>query len=428
MSAVDGRLTTATARANRLPVVALLTAHAISMVGNALTMVALPWFVLLTTGSAAKTGLSAFFFALPAFIAGVFGGPLVDRLGYRRASVIADVVSGLGVAAVPLLYHTVGLAFWQLLALVFLGALLDIPGFTARRAALPELTRLAGLRLEQTNAWFEAIQNLSMLVGPPLAGVLIVWLGASNVLWIDAATFAVSALIVGLAVPAMAVAASGARGGYLGDLGAGLRFLRRDRLLLTLAVNLTLSNFLTSGFYAVLLPVYAKQTFDRATVFGALIATSGAAALVGALAFGAVGHRLPRRALWIAAQLIMPIELWVLAALPPLPAIALGLVVSGLAAGPVNPLLVTVRHERIPPELRGRVFSTFSAIAQMAAPLGMLLVGNAIEGLGLRATVLGMAVAMQAIGVATFFVPALHELKERPADVLARERVAERTG
>src|SRR3954451_21147265 len=78
----------------RLPIVALLTGNAISTVGNMLTAVAIPWFVLKTTGSAGKTGLAGFSAVLPLAIAGVFGGTLVDRLGFKRMSIAADIASG----------------------------------------------------------------------------------------------------------------------------------------------------------------------------------------------------------------------------------------------------------------------------------------------------------------------------------------------
>ena len=85
---------------------------------------------------------------------------------------------------------------------------------------------------------------------------------------------------------------------------------------------------------------------------------------------------------------------------------------SAIASGPLNPLLVTVRHERIPVELRGRVFSTFSAISQVAAPMGMLVAGFAIEHFGLRGTIAGIAVASQLVAIGMVFVPALHRLDE----------------
>src|SRR5215213_846482 len=105
---------------NRKPFIALLAADGISQTGNMLTMLAVPWFVLETTGSAAKTGLTAAIGAVAVVVAGVLGGALVDRLGHKRTSIISDLASGLTVALIPLLHLTIGLAFWQLLILMFL--------------------------------------------------------------------------------------------------------------------------------------------------------------------------------------------------------------------------------------------------------------------------------------------------------------------
>src|SRR3954454_20638427 len=109
----------------RAPVVALLSAQAISDAGNTIPALAIAWFVFVTTGSAARTGVIAFAGLLPFVIAAILGGALVDRVGNKQMSVIADVLSGLTVATVPLLYVTVGLEFWELFLLVFLGGILD---------------------------------------------------------------------------------------------------------------------------------------------------------------------------------------------------------------------------------------------------------------------------------------------------------------
>lgn len=401
--------------ANRAPLLALLAGNAVSLVGNTLTAIAVPWFVLETTGSASKTGLTGFFVALPAFLAGVLGGTLVDRFGYKRVSVISDLVSGVGIVLVPAFYFTVGLAFWQLLALVFVGALLDIPGLTARRAMLPELAALAGWRLERVNALYEGMQYLSFLLGPPLAGLLIAAIGTANVLWLDAVTFAVSAALVALAIPAVAGGTAGAAGGkYLDELAAGLRFLWRDRLLFTLAVGLAITNFLGNPAWLVVLPVYVKETFNSATVLGLLNAAFGAGSLLGAAVYGAIGHRLPRRATWIAGFATAALPFAVLALTAALPPIVAATVASAIVGGPLNPLLVTIRHERIPAALRGRVFSTFSAITAVASPLGMLLAGNIIEWFGLPPTLWLLTAAYLLVAAAMLFLPALRDM-DRPA-------------
>lgn len=406
--------------ATRLPLLALLGANAVSLIGSMLTVVALPWFVLQTTGSPAKTGITGFFVVLPHFVSGVFGGTIVDRLGFKRTSVVADLISALGIVMIPLLHATIGLAFWQLLGLVFVGSLLEIPGLTARRSLLPELAALARQPLERANAAYEGNQYLSLLLGPPLAGLLVSRIGAADVLWLDAATFALSALVVVLAIPAAPVAAARRQAGrYWDELLEGLHFLRGDRLLSALAISLALTNCLGSPFLSVLLPVYAKETYGDASDLGLLIAAYGAGSLIGAVVFAAVGHRLPRRATWIGAYCLVPLQFWVLALDPSLPVAAAVFVLVGVTGGPVNPLLVTIRHERIPLALRGRVFSTFSAISTVAIPIGMIVQGTLIEGIGLHETILAVALAYQAVGLSMLFVPVLREMDRRPSLVVA---------
>ena len=251
----------------RLPICIFLTANGISMIGNNLTMLAVPWFVLETTGSAAQTGWVGFFTALPALIAAFFGGTIVDRLGFKQMSIISDIASGLTVALIPMLHSTIGLQFWQLILLVFLSALLDAPGNTARRALLPEVAGAAGLRLERANAAEQVVQRAATLAGPALAGVLIVWLGSSNVLWLDAATFAISAGLYTIGVPSekkRPISPSP----YFVQLKQGLQFVQRDRLILALVVTVAITNFLDAPVFAVIMPVYASQVFGQATNLG----------------------------------------------------------------------------------------------------------------------------------------------------------------
>ncbi|HEU5230817.1 MAG TPA: MFS transporter, partial [Ktedonobacteraceae bacterium] len=183
---------------------ALFIGNTVSYVGDMMTLLAIPWFVLQTTGSVELAGITGFCSALPMVLSGFFGSVLVDRLGYKHTSVIGDILSGITVMLVPLLYHTSGLAFWQLLMLVFIGGLLKSPAMTARSAMVPDLAKLAQMRLERANAWDDGVQRVSRFFGAPLAGVLIALIGTSNLLWFDAVSFAFSALVIGLFVPKVA--------------------------------------------------------------------------------------------------------------------------------------------------------------------------------------------------------------------------------
>src|SRR5690348_5365703 len=113
------------------PILALFFANFISQAGSALTSIAIPWFVLQTTGSVVQMGFSAFFTIVPTIIANVLGGVLVDRVGHKRVSVLGDVIAGVGILLIPLFYNTVGLPFVALLPLIFFATLLNGPGGTA---------------------------------------------------------------------------------------------------------------------------------------------------------------------------------------------------------------------------------------------------------------------------------------------------------
>src|SRR5574340_1479383 len=213
---------------NRLPLIALFTANGISMVGNTFAALAIPWFVLQTTGSAAKTGITGFLTILPVVLAGFLGGALFDRLGYKRSSILADIASCVPVALIPLLHFTIGLQFWQLMVLVFLGGLLDAPGTTAREALIPDLAHLAGMPLERATSIGQMIGRGSMLLGAPLAGFLVASLGTANVLWLDAASFLVSATIVAAAISTQRRTEAPPRGQrYSDELREGFSFIRQ---------------------------------------------------------------------------------------------------------------------------------------------------------------------------------------------------------
>ncbi len=397
---------------NTFPFVVLLTGTAISMIGNVFAAIAIPWFVLQSTGSATQTGITGFFTVIPVVIAAFFGGSLVDRLGFKRASISADVTSGVAIALIPLLYHTVGLAFWQLLALVFVGNLLDAPGNTARQALIPDLAQLAHLRLERASAAIQAIERGSRLVGAPLAGFLIAVLGASNVLWIDAVSFLVSALLVAAAVPRLKIHAAPAPKKYLAGSLDALKFIWRDRVLLAIVLSVMVTNFLDAPSGAVILPVYAKQQFGSAFDLGLMFAAMGGGSLFGALVFGAIGHRLPRRLTFALMFVITGLRFWVLAAYPGLALVLVALVIAGIGAGPLNPIISTVEYERIPAHMRGRVFGAITAGAYMAIPLGMLLGGFAAEQIGIEWSLLVMGACYLVTTVSLLVNPALRDMDQ----------------
>ena len=394
----------------RGPLYALYAADAISLSGNAVAQVAIPWFVLTTTGSAALTGLVVFFNFLPIVLAAFFGGVVVDRLGFRATSVVADLASSGAVAAIPLLHSTVGLELWQLMALVFIGALLDAPGATARAALFPDVVEAAGMPMERASGIRAGIQQGSTLVGAPLGGVLVATLGATGALWLDAASFLFSAALVILFVPRPhATGETEERGRFFAELAEGMRFIWNQRLARALVAMVLLTNLIEAPG-SVVLTVFAREKYDSATALGLMLGVLGGTALAGALVYSAIGHRLPRRRTFLFCFAFVPVGYLALATQPPLP-VALGaLAVAGFAAGPINPLLFTVQTEIVPSHLRGRVFGAVRAGAWAAIPLGILLGSAAVAAAGVAVTFVAMGVLLAAVVGYGYFNPAFREM------------------
>lgn len=381
---------------NRQPVYSLLAANAISGAGNAITRLAIPWFVLETTGSAARTGIVAAVEFTPLIIAGILGGTLVDRIGFKRTSVVSDMASGATVATIPALYFTIGLDFWLLLALVFAGALLDAPGRTARRSFIPELAGAAGIPLSRANGYFGAIDRSTGLLGPPLAGVLIAIIGAAPLLWINAATFAVSAVLMLLLVPSSLepeADPSEPVSTYRADLVAGFRWIWGNVLIRTLVVMILVTNFIESPLLIVM-TVYAREILDSAVALGVIFGVFSVGAIVGSMASGAVINRVPGRWILPLGFTILVLLYGVLIVEPHVAVIVAAALVCGLAAGPINPFLDTIFQEHVPPRMRGRVFGLRSALMMSATPVGVLAGGLLIGAAGIRTALVVQAIAM----------------------------------
>ena len=298
--------------------------------------------------------------------------------------------------------------------LVFLGALFDAPGATARRSLLPDLVALSGTRLERATGINGAIQRGSLLIGAPIAGVLVATIGATNVLWLNAVSFAVSAFLVWRLVPTLAAHPDAPEPGrYFSELMTGVRYVARDPLIRMIVLIVFTTNFLDAPF-PVVFPAFAMEAFGSAVYLGVMLGVFGGAALLGSLVYSAVGHRFPRRQTFVFSFLLAALPYLALALLPSLPVTLVLMAVWGLASGPLNPVLQTVAYERIPAHMRGRVLGATIAGAYLAIPAGAVLGGLAVEYFGVAATLFGIGVCYLAVTLTGVFNQTLREMDPEP--------------
>jgi predicted MFS family arabinose efflux permease len=418
---------------SRKPLYGWLTAEALSLTGTRVSMIALPWFVLTTTGSATKTGLVALAEMLPLVLLKVLGGPIIDRVGPRRVSITCDLLSVVVVGTIPLLHALDVLTFPVFLLLVAMAGALRGPGDAAKHSMVPDLVARAGVPMERATGLASTVERTASMLGAAFAGGLVAVIGPANALVVDAISFLLSAAVLAWSTSSMARApkvSTGSAGStevapevgsYVARLREGWDFLRHDRVIFGIAVMVALTNFLDIAWATVLVPVWAKEYGGGVAAVGILFAVFGGASAVGAVCAATFGERLPRFKTYLFAFLITGAPRFVVMAFDtPFWAVLAVAVAGGFASGFINPVLSAVIFERIPPALVGRVSSLSTAMCFALMPLGGLAGGLLISGLGLTAAMLAIGSAYLLVTMLPAVDPHWREMDQRrPAPVVA---------
>jgi MFS family permease len=378
---------------------AIVAAEVVSSVGSSMTMLALPWFVLATTGSATKLGLVLGIGSIPFVTLPLPAGSLIARIGARKTMVIADAARLPLLAAIPALYGLHALSFPLLIVLVALTNVCAAAHMPAQRLVLAEVVGDEESVVARANAFLDGAQTTAPLVGPALAGVLIAALGAPNVLYVDASTFGVAAIAAGLFAPRRKPIADAEERGLL----AGVRYILRTRLLVVLCGSMLAMEFFFTLFFTTL-PVFAFSDYGQnPRIAGVFYAAMGAGAFLGMPIVPIAVRRFG--ALHVAAAG------FVLASIPkfllgiPLP--AAGVVAVLVLQGFVGPLtgapIFTVITTRTPAALRSLVMSAAVGVMFLTGPFGPIAAGPLIGAVGARMAFV-IAAAGYLLGAAPFAI------------------------
>jgi predicted MFS family arabinose efflux permease len=258
---------------------------------------------------------------------------------------------------------------------------------------------------------------LSFLLGGAVGGVLIAWLGAANALLVDAASFALAALIVAGAVR-VAVAPHTADGHepYGAALRAGFRFVRGDRLVFGIVIVVLATNLLDQAYLGVFIPVWVHDVVDSPKALGLLFGAFGLGAVIGNVLFTAFAPKLPRFATFAVGFVLSGApQLLVMAVTHSVAAVAITLLASGVLCAPNNPILSAVVYERVPRHLQARVIGLVRATAWAGIPLGGVLGGLAVERLGLTTALVCVGAIYLLVTLTPFVMPEWREMNARPA-------------
>jgi MFS family permease len=393
----------------------LWVGRSISLFGDALTLIALPWFVLQMTRSGTATAGILFTLQLPAILTSMFIGSLIDRFQPRAIITIDNGLRTLIIGLIPLLYWFGLLELWLLFLMTFFAGMLVPATAVGARSLLPDLVQ--DKDLDAANMLWSFSDNLSLVIGPALAGVLVASFGGPFVLLIDAGTFAVMAII---AITLPTLKRSNAATEVPISERLGLRQLW-DMKVVRSTTLLSLVFFFSYSPLEAAMPVYSDAILQTdARGYGLLWSALAVGALIGTLSSTTLSRRLrlgvalPLIALLWGASLLPMVfinELWLACGL---------LFLGGLVWGPYTPMETTLLQRNVPKTQLGRVFGARSTLLSGGSPLGLVTGGLLLAFVPSTIVIALSAFACILIGLSGLASPTFRSLSIPSADPALR--------
>jgi MFS family permease len=375
----------------------------VSLLGDGIYLVALPFAVLGLDGGAGDLALVGLAWSLGILGFLLAGGLLADRYDKRRQLLVADAVRLLAVGTAGGLSLGGLLEIWHLVALSFVfGAGEGLSG-PAMSAIIPEL--VPGETLVQANSLVQMLRPIALrFAGPALGGLTVALLDIGGALLVDAATFAISMVCL-LAMQARIPVHDGEREPLLLQVREAAAFVREQTWLWATLIMAALALLVFYGPTEVLLPLRVDEDLGGAAgQFGLILAAEGVASVIGTVVIGQLG--MPRREItvlyWVwglagfaLVGYALVTEIWQL---------ALCTFAFGLFSGAGNPIWATLMQVRVPVTLRGRVASLDWLVSVGLTPVSFALTGPLAATFGAQAVLLVAGVAAGGITLAMLYV------------------------
>lgn len=356
--------------------VLLWVGQLVSLSGDWLLVVALPFYVLQLTGSILQMGIMFMAEMLPRVLFGSLAGVFVDRWDRRRTMIVADLLRA-GFVLLLLLVHSKDL-LWLIYVVTMVQSIITQFFTPATSAIIPSIVDEQAL--VGANSLSSLSESVTRFIGPPIGGILFALSGLTGIVLLDSATFLFSACaIVFIAVPKLVnenqkmVGVSSAIAKVGRELVEGLQVIKDESVLLWTFIVMSIL-MLGQGVIYVLLVIFIQRVMHGGSeVYGWMITAQGVGSLVGALLVGGVTKFVRPVYLVTCALVIASCSFFVIINVP-----VLGLVIPLIAfvgLFSVGGMIVfqTLLQSNVSDKYRGRVFGTLSTVLSLSMLVGMLI-------------------------------------------------------
>jgi MFS family permease len=361
---------------------------------------------------------------LPGIIVSPFIGTMIDRIGRRKVSIFADILSAISVLLFVLVDRVGTLTYSWVVVIAVLGAVFDPAGHTARKALIPNAASASAIKLETANSRHEGFFAVGWAIGPAIGAALIKLVGPVDAMLMTSFLFFIASVTVML----MRVDESAQdsnddsqhRENFWQSTIAGFRALHADRGLFSLTIIFMFTSAVYMPIEMVILPVHFERLGDAGGL-GATMTALASGMVLGAFSFGAIARRFSRYAILRGVMIGVTFAVVPMVWLPPTYVFVLAGFLMGAIWGPFNPLWNTLIQNRVPTEMQGRVYGVQMSALYAAPPIGQVIVGLAVEGFGLQQTFAVIAVLFIAVALLTISLPALRDLSRNTAPTPASD-------
>lgn len=370
----------------------------VSLLGTGMTQFAITIFAWEITGKATALALVGFFAFGPTVLLSPVAGAIVDRANRKLVMMLSDLVSALMTGVILLLFLTETLQIWHLYIAGALSGAFQAFQFPAYSAAMTMM--LPKEQYARASGMLSIAESASGIVAPILAGVLIVWIGIGGIMIIDLATFAVAILTlfsVHIPQPEQTEAGREGRGTLWQESLFGFRYILDRSSLLGLQLVFFAINFIAVLSMTLLAPMLLARTGNNEMILGSVQSAMGFGGLAGGLLLSIWGG-FKRRVHGVLGGMALSSLLGstLLGLGRALPLWALGAFFTSFFIPIINGSNQAIWQAKVAPDVQGRVFAVRRLIAQITAPLAMLIAGPLADQVFEPFMASGSALAQQA--------------------------------
>ncbi|MDC9613812.1 MFS transporter [Xenorhabdus khoisanae] len=358
----------------------LLVLNGISILGNSITEIAIPWLILEISGSPLLVATVMSAKILPVILSMFFSSPIVDKYGAFQISVFSDLVNFLSVLLIPIFY-TIGIMDFYLLAILLIFAtIFDAPGRLAKDIMLAK--EIKNNENELINGINSTIENICDLTGPIFGALVISVLGTINALYFDAASF----LIVALGIVIL-------RKYFISDVSKvykspsqpfnyffeSIKYIKSEKEIFSVLIISSIVNLVITPFLLIYLPYVNKQAFNSILSLGISMMSFGFGTSLSSLLYGIFGKYFSKHQIIITGYTLLILCFLSLSLIHSQYIFFLQLFVIGCCIGFAGPVEITMIQQQVPENLFGRIMTLFTSTRFLSVPIGYIFFGTILE-------------------------------------------------